>query len=77
MTFQFDCFICGQIALQEGFTFMRWFVQQWNVKAKDFYQKEGAQNLTVMEGEHSFAFSRSAMEAMAEHSEKRLVTSLL
>uniref|UniRef100_A0A8C4R6A0 N-acetyltransferase domain-containing protein n=1 Tax=Eptatretus burgeri TaxID=7764 RepID=A0A8C4R6A0_EPTBU len=40
----------SKIALQEGFTFMRWFVQQRNDKAKDFYQKEGAQNLTIMEG---------------------------
>uniref|UniRef100_UPI00358E3F97 thialysine N-epsilon-acetyltransferase-like n=1 Tax=Myxine glutinosa TaxID=7769 RepID=UPI00358E3F97 len=65
-----------KMTLQEGCTFMRWFAVAWNKAATNFYLKEGAQDLTIKDDEHSFGFSQAAMEAMAEHSEKRLVTNV-
>ncbi|MEJ1273141.1 spermidine/spermine N1-acetyl transferase 2 [Cricetulus griseus] len=56
----------AEVALHKGCSQFRLAVLDWNKKAMDLYKSLGAQDLTELEGWHSFRFEEAAMRQLAE-----------
>ncbi|XP_012966892.1 thialysine N-epsilon-acetyltransferase isoform X1 [Mesocricetus auratus] len=55
----------AEVALCKGCSQFRLAVLDWNKKAMDLYKSLGAQDLTELEGWHSFRFEEAAMRELA------------
>ncbi|XP_006899195.1 PREDICTED: diamine acetyltransferase 2 [Elephantulus edwardii] len=55
----------AEVALDKGCCHFRLAVLDWNRRAMDLYKALGAQDLTEMEGWHSFCFEAKAMRDLA------------
>ncbi|CAH6786105.1 thialysine N-epsilon-acetyltransferase [Phodopus roborovskii] len=55
----------AEVALHKGCSQLRLAVLDWNKKAMDLYKSLDAQDLTELEGWHSFRFEEAAMRKLA------------